>query len=68
MEVVHFKLNSLSKSVKNYNIIQGASGFISQPHFLNADEKFVKSVVGLKPDQSQHDYILHFEPVNNLNK
>ena len=42
----------------------GVSGFISQPHFLNGDEKFVNSAYGLKPDQDKHDFILHFEPVN----
>lgn len=46
------------------NCYGGVSGFISQPHFLNADQKFLDSVNGLKPDLNKHDFILHFEPVS----
>ena len=41
----------------------GVSAFISLPHFLNAEEKFAKSVKGIKPVEELHDYVLHFEPV-----
>lgn len=41
----------------------GVSGFISQPHFLNADEKFVQAIDGLKPNKQIHDFLIHFEPV-----
>jgi hypothetical protein len=34
------------------------------PHFLNADKKFLDGVVGLKPNESRHDYVLSIEPVN----
>ena len=37
---------------------------MSQPHFLNADSKFIDAVDGLEPDQSKHDFILHFETVS----
>ena len=30
---------------------------------MNADDKFVESVIGLEPDPNKHDYVLHFEPV-----
>jgi hypothetical protein len=49
-------------------MIIGVSGYISQPHFLNADKKFVNSYYGLKPDENLHDFILNFEPVNNFIK
>ena len=41
----------------------GISGILSQPHFLNADDKFKNSIVGMNPNQDKHDSILHFEPV-----
>jgi len=37
--------------------------YVSLPHFLNAEEKFIKGVDGLKPDQNKHDYIVSFEPI-----
>ena len=40
----------------------GISGFVSQPHFLNADEKFIDAIDGLSPLQDSHDFVLHFEP------
>jgi hypothetical protein len=40
---------------------------MSQPHFLNADDKFINSVNGLSPNKDLHDFVLHFEPVG-LNK
>ena len=43
---------------------KGISGFLSQPHFLNAEAKFLDSIEGLAPDEDKHDSILHFEPVN----
>ena len=45
------------------NLILEGSLFISQPHFLNADPKFVESVFGLKANKNKHDYVLDFEPV-----
>lgn len=44
----------------------GVSGFISQPHFLNAEQKFVDGVKGLKPDQNKHDFVIHFEPTTSV--
>jgi len=41
----------------------GLPMFISLPHFLNADEKFNKSVIGLNPDSDKHDYIVSLEPM-----
>lgn len=37
---------------------------MSQPHFLNADKKFLNSVIGLKPDKNKHDFIVLYEPVS----
>ncbi len=41
----------------------GTSFYISQPHFLNADQKFIDSLRGVKPNQTLHDLVFHFEPV-----
>ena len=40
----------------------GISGFVSMPHFLNAEAKFGEAVDGLHPNASVHDFVLHFEP------
>jgi hypothetical protein len=42
----------------------GVSGFISLPHFLNAESKFVDDLEGLKPDEKLHDFVFNFEPVS----
>ena len=42
---------------------QGSPSYISQPHFLNADEKFVNNIIGMEPNNTLHDFILHLEPV-----
>jgi lysosome membrane protein 2 len=41
----------------------GVSGFVTQPHFLNADDKFLEAIDGLKPNEDVHDFVIHFEPV-----
>ena len=58
-------LNELDKFLKISSLIdyQGAPSYISMPHFLNAEEKFVNSLTGLKPNASLHKFIIHFEPV-----
>ncbi|CAF1030388.1 unnamed protein product [Brachionus calyciflorus] len=48
------------------NCYGGVSGFISQPHFLNADEKIKNSVDGLTPNKDIHDFIIHFEPTTGV--
>jgi lysosome membrane protein 2 len=40
----------------------GISGFVSQPHFLNAETKFRDAIDGMMPNQDIHDFVLHFEP------
>ena len=42
------------------------SGFLSQPHFLNAEDKILNSVIGMKPNKLIHDTILHFEPTTGV--
>ncbi|CAF0919380.1 unnamed protein product [Brachionus calyciflorus] len=62
-----FCTNCLGNGVLNIsNCYGGVSGFISQPHFLNADEKFVNAVKGLKPDNNLHDFVIHFEPTTSV--
>lgn len=36
---------------------------ISKPQFLDADEKLVANVDGLKPNRKDHDIFLHLEMV-----
>lgn len=35
----------------------------SKPQFLDADEKLVNAVDGLKPNRTEHDIFLHLEMV-----
>lgn len=49
----------------NYTMHKGVSSFLSQPHFLNADKKFVDSVTGLEPDRDKHNFIIHYDPVRS---
>ncbi len=45
----------------------GLSAFISLPHFLNADQKFIDDLDGMAPpEQEKHDYILKFQPVCSI--
>ena len=44
----------------------GVSGFVSQPHFLNADQKFVDALIGMNPNEDIHDFVIAFEPVNMI--
>ena len=44
----------------------GLSGFISQPHFLNAEEKFSNSLVGISSDKEKHDTSMYFEPTTGV--
>ncbi len=60
------KESCLGNGVQNISKCYGGiSGFISQPHFLNADEKFTHAIKGMKPDKNVHDFIINFEPVIN---
>jgi hypothetical protein len=40
--------------------------YLSLPHFLNAEQKFVDGVGGLAPDENKHDFTLHLEPVRKI--
>jgi hypothetical protein len=44
----------------------GLSGFISQPHFLNADKKFANSLSGLSSDVEKHSTQMFFEPTTGV--
>lgn len=46
---------------------KGAPGvYVSQPHFLDADEELLDSVEGLKPDRNIHESFISVEPVSTL--
>jgi len=47
-----------------FSKLKGISGFISAPHFLNADKSFLENIDGLKPNETIHDTIMEFEPVS----
>lgn len=44
--------------------VLGVWGFISSPHFFQADKKFRDDVNGMNPDPSKHEFIMSFEPVD----
>lgn len=44
----------------------GLSGFISQPHFLNADEKFSEDIIGLESNEDKHETVMYFEPTTGV--
>lgn len=54
----------LGNGVQNLsNCYDGVSMFLSQPHFLNADVKFIEFVDGVQPKKESHDTIVNFHPV-----
>ena len=57
--------NCLGHGVFNMSACTGMSSFISAPHFLNAEEKFFKSINGLAPNEEKHDFVYHIEPVSS---
>lgn len=58
--------NCLPNGVFNVSQCYGGNGYISQPHFLNADKSYLKAIDGLKPNTSKHDMILKFEPLTGV--
>lgn len=44
----------------------GMSSFLSKPHFLNAEKKFVSNIIGLNPVESKHDTSLNFEQTTGV--
>jgi hypothetical protein len=42
---------------------KGAPIFASLPHFLNSEPKFLEDVVGLRPNESIHDFIVSIDPL-----
>lgn len=45
---------------------QGVWGFISSPHFFQADTKFREDIHGMRPDPDKHEFIMSFEPVTSV--
>jgi hypothetical protein len=61
------EINNLSNINRFYFIKKSNKGvdrFISLPHFLNGDKKFITDIDGLEPNAENHDYLLSLEPVN----
>ncbi|CAF3173289.1 unnamed protein product [Rotaria socialis] len=44
----------------------GVWGFISSPHFFQADEKFRQDVHGMQPNKNKHAFIMSFDPVTSV--
>jgi hypothetical protein len=42
----------------------GAPGFVSYPHFLDADPYYRERVEGMRPDPEKHKFYLTLEPVS----
>ena len=53
----------LGNGVFNSSKCSNTPSFITKPHFLDADQKFLDDVDGLSPNRSKHDFLVHFEPV-----
>lgn len=45
---------------------EGAPILVSQPHFLNADAKYLDGLSGLNPDRAEHGIYLLIEPVSEI--
>ena len=54
----------LGNGVQNITKCYNGPAFISKPHFLDADKKFLDDVIGLSPDREKHEFRMHFEHVN----
>ena len=46
----------------------GAPGFLSYPHFLDADPYFRNKVNGMNPDRKRHQLYVTLEPVSRSGK
>lgn len=44
----------------------GAPIFASYPHFYLADPSYVDDLIGLKPNQSKHEFSLSLEPLTGI--
>lgn len=44
----------------------GVWGFISSPHFFQADEKFRTDVHGMQPNPDKHEFIMSFDPLTSV--
>lgn len=60
--------NSINANVfiSIYFAFVGVWGFISSPHYFQADEKFREDVHGMNPDKNKHEFIMSFDPVFKL--
>lgn len=57
----------LGNGVQNISkCVDGLSVFASQPHFLNAEEKFLTDVVGLNPSEEKHQSYLNFDQITGV--
>ena len=48
------------------SFVLGVWGFISSPHFFQADEKFRTDVHGMQPSPDKHEFIMSFDPVRTI--
>ncbi len=48
-------------------LLANSPTYLSLPHFLNADQKFVDAIIGLNPNEKKHEFSLNLDPVKNLN-
>lgn len=61
------KCPDLMKGVHNMSDCRfGAPIFASFPHFYLADPAYVDNLIGLKPNQSKHEFSLSLEPVTGI--
>ncbi|XP_066152403.1 sensory neuron membrane protein 2-like [Euwallacea fornicatus] len=56
------KASCFLDGVLDFRPCVGVPLLVSQPHFLNADKKYLSGVIGLKPDKQKHGIHLLLEP------
>jgi hypothetical protein len=63
--VCKFEEDCLPRGVLNVtSCCHAAPGFISNPHFFNADPYYVSQVSGLQPESEKHQFYITLEPVS----
>jgi hypothetical protein len=59
--------DSLGDGVFNVKkCLKHSSSYLSQPHFLNADKKFLNAISGLKPNEKAHESVFNFQPITGV--
>ncbi|KAJ1519336.1 hypothetical protein ONE63_004634 [Megalurothrips usitatus] len=62
-----YKDNVMPSGVRDMSKCRyGAPAYVSFPHFLDADPWYINSVDGIKPNRSEHGFVINLEPNTGL--